>query len=67
VDEANAIFECNETDNQTELDLTIATGLPDLKVGTEDIAVPALPITEGSVVPVTVTVRNIGLVSASNV
>ncbi len=67
VDEAMAISECNETDNQAELDLTIATGLPDLKIGTEDITVPALPITEGSIVPITAVVRDQGSVSASNV
>jgi hypothetical protein len=67
VDGANSISECNESDNQAQLDLTIATGLPDLKVGPEDIAVPAPSITEGSIVPVTVTVMNIGPVSASNV
>ena len=34
VDAGNTISECNKTDNQAQLDVTIATGLPDLKVGT---------------------------------
>ncbi len=64
---SSRISECNYDDNQTELDLTMATGLPDLKVGTEDIAISVSPIAEGSIIPITVTVRNIGLVAASNI
>lgn len=66
VDAANAVTECREDDNQTQLDFTVQTGLPDLKVGMEDIIIPA-QITEGSIVPIRVTVHNIGTVSASNI
>ncbi|HEX9020576.1 MAG TPA: CARDB domain-containing protein [Nitrospirota bacterium] len=67
VDAANAISECRKDDNQTGLDLTVAAGLPDLKVGPENIVLPAAPYYEGSIIPLTVNVNNLGLVSASNV
>ncbi len=67
VDAGNAISECREDDNQVNIDITVVTGLPDLKVGIEDIILPAGPYSEGSIVPITVNVRNIGSVPASGV
>ncbi len=67
VDAANAISECRKDDNQASVDVTIATGLPDLKVGAEDIIVPVTPITEGSIVPITAGIRNQGAVPAFNI
>lgn len=67
VDSANAIAECNKSDNQAQLDYTVSSGLADLKVGAEDITIPAPPYSEGSFVPITVSVKNLGPIAAANV
>ncbi|MHB8843400.1 MAG: CARDB domain-containing protein [Nitrospirota bacterium] len=67
VDGGPSVKECNYTDNQARLDLTILSGLPDLKIGSEDIVVPSPTATEGSIVTLSVNVKNIGLADASNV
>src|SRR5574341_15974 len=67
VDAGNTISECREDDNQINTDVTVVTGLPDLKVVVEDVVLPNMPITEGNIVPVIMNVQNSGAVSASNV
>ena len=67
VDAANAISECRKDDNQANLDVTIVVEYPDLKIAPENIALPAGPYYEGTPIPVTATVSNIGGLSASNV
>ncbi len=67
IDSANTIAECNKNDNHASVSLNIAAGVPDLAVGTEDIVLPSGTITEGSIVPVTTTIHNIGAVAASNI
>ena len=67
VDGGTGFKECNLTDNQARLDLTILSGLPDLKVGSEDISVPNSTVTEGTIVTLAVNVKDIGLANAANV
>ncbi len=67
VDAANTISECRKDDNQTNLDVTIVVEYPDLKIGPENIVLPAGPYYEGTPIPVTVGVSNIGGLAASNV
>lgn len=62
-----AITECRTDDNQTFMDFTVQEGSADLKIGPEDIALPAAPYYEGSVIPITASVKNIGSVTANNV
>lgn len=61
--------ECNYDDNKASVDITVSLyqPLPDLAIGSENIAIPAGAITEGALVPVQVNVRNIGGAVASNV
>ena len=49
------------------MDITLQADYADLKIGSEDISLPAGPLYEGLTVPVTVTVKNIGALPASNV
>ncbi len=67
VDAANIITECRKDDNQTNTDITVQTEYPDLKIGSEDISLPGGPYYEGTPVPITATVRNIGGLQASNI
>jgi subtilase family serine protease len=63
----NAIDECLLDDNETEFDYTLEEGLPDLVIVSEDIMLPAGPYYEGSLIPVTASIKNIGSTSASNI
>jgi len=58
VDPANAVTECREDDNRTGVDVTVSLvqPFPDLKIGTEDITMPAGAFTEGSIIPITAAV-----------
>ncbi len=67
VDSANAIAECSKSDNQAQLDYTTSLGLADLKVGSEDISLPLGPYGEGSLLPISVSVKNLGPIAAANV
>jgi subtilase family serine protease/prenyltransferase beta subunit len=67
VDAANTLSECRKDDNQTQVDLNIQVEYADLKIGPEDITIPAGPYYEGIPVPITVNVKNIGALPASNV
>jgi large repetitive protein len=67
VDAANAVSECRKDDNQVAADVAIVVEYPDLKIGPENIALPAGPSYEGIPIPVTASVSNIGGLAASNV
>ncbi len=67
VDAANAISECRKDDNQAAADVTIVVEYPDLTISPQNIALPAGPYYEGTPIPVTATISNIGGLSASNV
>ncbi len=67
VDAANAITECRKDDNQVNTDFTIQTAYADLKIGSEDITLPAGPYTAGIPVTITANIKNIGTLSASNI
>ncbi len=67
MDSANLIPECREDDNQAAIDITFVEGLPDLAITSEDITLPAGPYTEGSIIPITANIRNIGASAASNI
>ncbi len=67
VDAANAISECRKDDNKVSADFTIQVEYADLKIGQEDIVIPAGPYYEGIPVSITTNVKNIGALPASNV
>ncbi len=67
VDAANAITECRKDDNQTAADVTIVVEYPDLTIIPQNIALPVGPYYEGTPIPVTATISNIGGLAASNV
>jgi large repetitive protein len=64
---ATAMAECRTDDNQTFMDFTVQEGSADLKIGTEDIDLPESPYYEGSIIPITASVKNTGSVTANNV
>ena len=67
MDAANTVSECRKDDNQVNADVTIVVEYPDLKIGQEDITLPIGPYYEGTAVPITVNVKNIGGLAASSV
>ena len=67
VDQAGAIGECKEDDNTVSLSYSMLVGLADLKIGSEDIQLPAGPIAEGNLISVNATVHNIGSAPAADI
>jgi subtilase family serine protease len=67
VDSDDTVQECSEDDNQTDCEYTVEEGFPDLAVTGEDISVPSGPYYEGSLIPVTAAIRNVGSISVSTV
>ncbi len=67
VDKEDDVLECREDDNETGSDATVESGLPDLKITSEAIFLPAETIVEGTHIPVAATVSNVGAATASDI
>ncbi len=67
VDQANTVSECLEDDNQVSLSLSSGSGMPDLRIGSEDITLSSGPYYEGSLVTITANIANAGFYPATNI